>query len=103
MLCPGKVFLVGGPVRDRLLGVQAHDNDWVVTGATPEQMLAAGFTQVGKDFPVFLHPQTRKNMPWPGQSGNRAMAIRALSVIPIRMSPWKTIFSAGILRSMQWH
>lgn len=60
MLCPGKVFLVGGPVRDQLLGVQAHDNDWVVTGTTPEQMLAAGFTQVGKDFPVFLHPQTRE-------------------------------------------
>ena len=56
----GQVFLVGGPVRDQLLGLKAHDNDWVVVGTTPEQMLSAGFTQVGKDFPVFLHPETKE-------------------------------------------
>ena len=53
-----KTFLVGGAVRDRLLGLRVKDNDWVVTGATPEMMVALGFKAVGKDFPVFLHPKT---------------------------------------------
>ena len=53
-----KRYIVGGAVRDRLLGVAGGDVDWVVIGATPEQMLAAGFRPVGRDFPVFLHPQT---------------------------------------------
>ncbi|MFT4046014.1 MAG: multifunctional CCA addition/repair protein [Solimonas sp.] len=56
--CPGKRYLVGGAVRDRLLGLPVKDRDWVVVGATPEAMLAAGFKAVGKDFPVFLEPQT---------------------------------------------
>ncbi|MFA5940011.1 MAG: multifunctional CCA addition/repair protein [Sinimarinibacterium sp.] len=55
-----KRFLVGGAVRDRLLGVTAAERDWVVVGATPEEMLAQGFRPVGKDFPVFLHPQTNE-------------------------------------------
>ncbi len=53
-----ETFLVGGAVRDRLLGLPVKDNDWVVTGATPEIMLKTGFKPVGKDFPVFLHPKT---------------------------------------------
>jgi tRNA nucleotidyltransferase (CCA-adding enzyme) len=53
-------FLVGGAVRDRLLGRSAGDRDWVVIGATPEQMGAAGYLPVGRDFPVFLHPRTRE-------------------------------------------
>jgi len=53
-----KTYLVGGAVRDRLLGRPQGDRDWVVVGSTPEAMLAAGFRPVGKDFPVFLHPQT---------------------------------------------
>ena len=53
-----KVYLVGGAVRDRLLGCAAGDADHVVVGATPAQMLAAGYRPVGRDFPVFLHPQT---------------------------------------------
>jgi len=53
-----KIYLVGGAVRDRLLQRPAGDRDWVVVGATPEQMLAQGYTAVGRDFPVFLHPQT---------------------------------------------
>ncbi len=53
-----KVYLVGGAVRDRLLGLPAGERDWVVVGATPEEMLARGFRPVGKDFPVFLHPET---------------------------------------------
>ncbi|WP_242108870.1 multifunctional CCA addition/repair protein [Luteimonas aquatica] len=53
-----KTYLVGGAVRDRLLGQPAGDNDYVVIGETPETMLAAGFKPVGRDFPVFLHPRT---------------------------------------------
>lgn len=55
-----QTYLVGGAVRDRLLGLEGSDRDHVVVGATPEQMLASGFTPVGKDFPVFLHPDTRE-------------------------------------------
>src|SRR5262249_3210377 len=55
-----KVFVVGGSVRDHLLGRAHGDRDWVVVGATPEEMVAAGFRPVGKDFPVFLHPQTHE-------------------------------------------
>ncbi|QDH68878.1 multifunctional CCA addition/repair protein [Marilutibacter alkalisoli] len=51
-------YLVGGAVRDRLLGLTPGDRDWVVVGSTPEAMRAAGFQQVGRDFPVFLHPDT---------------------------------------------
>lgn len=53
-----KRYLVGGAVRDRLLGLPVKERDWVVVGATPEEMIAKGFRAVGKDFPVFLHPQT---------------------------------------------
>ncbi len=53
-----KVYLVGGAVRDRLLGLPVTERDWVVVGATPAEMLALGYRQVGKDFPVFLHPET---------------------------------------------
>lgn len=55
-----KTFVVGGAVRDRLLGLPVQDRDHVVVGATPEQMLAQGFRPVGKDFPVFLHPRTNE-------------------------------------------
>ena len=54
------VFLVGGAVRDHLMGVVNSDRDWVVVGATPEQMDALGFVAVGADFPVFLHPRTKE-------------------------------------------
>lgn len=55
-----KTYLVGGAVRDILMGRTAQDQDWVVVGSTPEEMLARGFLPVGKDFPVFLHPETRE-------------------------------------------
>jgi len=53
-----KKFLVGGAVRDMLMGKEPKDKDYVVVGATPEEMLSLGFSQVGADFPVFLHPET---------------------------------------------
>ena len=55
-----KIYVVGGAVRDELLGLPIQDRDYVVVGATPEVMLAKGFKPVGKDFPVFLHPQTHE-------------------------------------------
>ncbi|MBP7452166.1 MAG: multifunctional CCA addition/repair protein [Ottowia sp.] len=55
-----QIYMVGGAVRDRLLGLPVQDHDWVVVGAAPEDMVAQGFQPVGKDFPVFLHPQTHE-------------------------------------------
>ncbi len=55
-----QVYLVGGAVRDRLLGLPVRERDWVVVGATPQEMLALGYRAVGKDFPVFLHPETHE-------------------------------------------
>jgi len=55
-----KIFLVGGALRDRLLQRPVSDHDWLVVGATPEEMVARGYLPVGRDFPVFLHPETRE-------------------------------------------
>ncbi|MBS0595921.1 MAG: multifunctional CCA addition/repair protein, partial [Proteobacteria bacterium] len=55
-----QIYMVGGAVRDRLLGLPVQDRDWVVVGATPEDMVARGFVPVGRDFPVFLHPDTHE-------------------------------------------
>ncbi|WP_158900033.1 multifunctional CCA addition/repair protein [Burkholderia sp. L27(2015)] len=55
-----KIYTVGGAIRDALLGLPVQDRDYVVVGATPEQMVAQGFRPVGKDFPVFLHPKTQE-------------------------------------------
>ena len=57
---PVKIYRVGGAVRDELLGRPVADRDWVVVGATPETMIASGFKPVGRDFPVFLHPESRE-------------------------------------------
>ena len=60
MKSDAKIYCVGGAVRDRLLGLPVQDHDWVVVGSTPEEMVAQGFQPVGKDFPVFLHPETHE-------------------------------------------
>ncbi len=57
-----QTYLVGGAVRDRLLGLPVQDRDWVVVGASPADLLAAGYQPVGKDFPVFLHPRTHEEV-----------------------------------------
>lgn len=57
-----QMYLVGGAVRDALLGLPVQDRDWVVVGASPEALLAQGFQPVGKDFPVFLHPETKEEV-----------------------------------------
>ena len=55
-----QIYLVGGAVRDQLLGLPVKDHDWVITGADPQQLLQQGYEQVGADFPVFLHPDTHE-------------------------------------------
>jgi len=55
-----RIYCVGGAIRDELLGLPVQDRDWVVVGGTPEDMLARGYTPVGRDFPVFLHPRTHE-------------------------------------------
>ncbi|NOH99117.1 multifunctional CCA addition/repair protein [Vibrio sp. 99-70-13A1] len=57
---PLQRYLVGGAVRDKLLSIECKDQDWVVVGSTPKEMESLGFTAVGKDFPVFLHPKTKQ-------------------------------------------
>ena len=55
-----KIYLVGGAVRDQMLGYPVKEHDWVVVGASPEELIGQGYQQVGRDFPVFLHPKTRE-------------------------------------------
>src|SRR3954465_6928927 len=55
-----QAYVVGGAVRDELLGLPVVDRDWVVVGSTPEEMTSLGYRPVGKDFPVFLHPETHE-------------------------------------------
>jgi tRNA nucleotidyltransferase (CCA-adding enzyme) len=55
-----EIYLVGGAVRDRRLGLPVRERDWVVVGATPEELVSQGYTQVGRDFPVFLHPVSKE-------------------------------------------
>ena len=55
-----KIFKVGGAVRDTQMGLKPKDTDWVVVGSSPEEMIEKGFKQVGKNFPVFLHPNTNE-------------------------------------------
>lgn len=55
-----KTYLVGGAVRDKLLGIEPKDRDWVVVGSTPDEMIKQGFKPVGSDFPVFLHPESKE-------------------------------------------
>ena len=55
-----QIYLVGGAVRDQLLGLPVSERDWVVVGAQPEQLLELGYRPIGRDFPVFLHPETQE-------------------------------------------
>ena len=75
-----KIFLVGGAVRDALLGLPVRDRDWVVVGATPEELTAQGFVPVGRDFPVFLHPETREEYALARTERNSARGYRGFEV-----------------------
>ncbi len=75
-----QIYLVGGAVRDALLGLPVQDHDWVVVGATPEDLIALGYLPVGKDFPVFLHPQTREEYALARTERNTARGYRGFAV-----------------------
>ncbi|MEO8016086.1 MAG: multifunctional CCA addition/repair protein, partial [Polaromonas sp.] len=75
-----KIYMVGGAVRDALLGLPVQDHDWVVVGGTPENLTAQGFLPVGRDFPVFLHPQTREEYALARTERNSARGYRGFEV-----------------------
>jgi len=75
-----KIYMVGGAVRDALLGLLVQDHDWVVVGATPEELTAQGFLPVGRDFPVFLHPRTREEYALARTERNSARGYRGFEV-----------------------
>ena len=75
-----QIYMVGGAVRDALLGLPVQDRVWVVVGATPEQLTAQGYLPVGKDFPVFLHPQTREEYALARTERNTARGYRGFEV-----------------------
>lgn len=77
---PGRVYLVGGAVRDRLLGLPVRERDWVVVGATAQHLLDLGFRRVGRDFPVFLHPQTGEEYALARQERKTGTGYRGFSV-----------------------
>ena len=75
-----KIYMVGGAVRDALLGLPVQDRDWVVVGATPEALSAQGFVPVGRDFPVFLHPRTHEEYALARTERNTARGYRGFEV-----------------------
>ncbi len=75
-----KTYLVGGAVRDALMGLPVQDRDWVVVGATPQMLLDQGYLQVGQDFPVFLHPQTKEEYALARTERNTAPGYRGFEV-----------------------
>ncbi len=91
-----KIYLVGGAVRDALLGLPVKDRDWVVVGSTPQEMLDAGYQQVGRDFPVFRIRKRMKSMRWHVPNGNPVPVTPVLPAMPHRMSRWKMILSVAI-------
>ena len=82
MPSPPRSYIVGGAVRDRLLGLPVQDRDWVVVGATPEALRQLGYLPVGADFPVFLHPETREEHALARTERKTAPATAALPSTP---------------------
>jgi tRNA nucleotidyltransferase (CCA-adding enzyme) len=74
------IYMVGGAVRDALLGLAVADRDWVVVGSTPEEMVALGYLPVGRDFPVFLHPHTREEYALARTERNTARGYRGFAI-----------------------
>ena len=75
-----KTYVVGGAVRDELLGLPVRDRDHVVVGGTPEEMERLGYQPVGRDFPVFLHPQTHEEYALARTERNTARGYRGFTV-----------------------
>ena len=81
-----KVFQVGGSVRDELLGFHPKDRDWVVVNSSPEEMEKSGFKPIGKDFPVFLHPETNEEYALARTERKSGVGYKALNFILIQAS-----------------
>ena len=86
-----KTYLVGGAVRDYLLGLPVKDRDWVVVGADAQTMLAQGFQPVGKDFPVFLHPETHEEYALARTERKPPRAMPASVSTPTKTLRWSRI------------
>lgn len=89
-----KIYLVGGCVRDKLLGLPIKDRDWVVVGASAAELIDKGYQQVGKDFPVFYIPTVRKSMPWRGLNEKPHRVMPVLNLPLPQTSAWKMISNA---------
>ena len=90
------IYLVGGAVRDTLLGLPVTDHDWLVVGSSPEEMTALGFVPVGRDFPVFCTHKPMRNTPWLGPSARPSVATMALPSMPHPRSHLKKIWRVVI-------
>ena len=84
-----QIFLVGGAVRDALLGLPVQDRDWVVVGSTPEELTRLGYLPVGKDFPVFLHPETKEEYAHGQVPQARQLFWRAAHHYPVAVLHWQ--------------
>lgn len=98
-----KSYLVGGAVRDALLGQPAGDCDWVVVGADPAHMKSLGFKPVGRDFPVFLHPKTGEEFALARTERKTATATAALSSTLTQLSRLNKICNAVTSPLMRSH
>ena len=96
-----KIYKVGGAIRDSLLEVEASDNDWVVVGSSPEEMIANGFKPIGKIFLYFFIQKLMKNMLWQEQKENLAPVIMVSHFILERMLVLKMIYPEEISPSTQ--
>ncbi len=97
-----KIYCVGGAVRDELLGLPVRDRDWVVVGGTPEAMQALGYRPVGKDFPVFLHPQTHEEYALARTERKTAPGYRGFEVHFAPGSAWRTTCAGATSPSTPW-
>ncbi|OAV29838.1 tRNA nucleotidyltransferase [Moraxella catarrhalis] len=91
-----QVYLVGGAVRDGVLGLPIIDKDFLVVGATPQALLDLGFMQVGADFPVFLHPKTQAEYALARIERKSGVGHTAFKIMPIQACALKRISFDGI-------
>ena len=90
-----ETYLVGGAVRDRLLGLPVVERDWVVVGTSPEDLRLLGYRQVGSDFPVFLHPETGEEYALARTSERQRLVTPDSSVGSTPRSAWRRTCSAA--------
>ena len=97
-----KVYKVGGAVRDRLLDRPVSDCDWVVVGATPADLIALGYRPIGRDFPVFLHPETHEEYALARTERKTAPGYTGFVFQAPPRSPWRTISGVATSPSTPW-